>query len=105
VRNLTSEPQTISLASSQRYDFAVTAVGNATIWSWSHDKAFAATITDVNFAHAQMLTYSEVWTQVDDDGNAAAVAEYDARGFIPVPTWSETRPEEVTSSPVRFEIR
>jgi hypothetical protein len=108
VTNLLNSPQTLTLPSSQRYDFIV-AGDPGTLWNWSHDKGFALVITELRFGPLETKVFREVWNQMDKSGVQVLAGTYQAQGFIA--TDRETRklfltPESGTRSPVvTFTIR
>lgn len=67
VTNISSQPFTLVFPTTQRYDFSVTGVtGEA--WRWSHDRLFAQVTERISVQPGELLAYSEVWPQVDNNG-------------------------------------
>jgi hypothetical protein len=97
VTNLTSDPQTLELPSSQIFEFLIADPAGVEIWRWSHGQGFAAVLTPLEFAPLQTREYVEIWNQTDNSGKQVAPGTYDASGLIPA------NAPGLTSNTVRFE--
>jgi len=97
VTNLTSNPQTLMLPSSQIFDCFVMDPAGVEIWRWSHGQGFATVLTPLEFAPRQTRDYMEIWDQTDNSGKPVDPGTYDASGLI------RANAPGLTSNTVRFE--
>lgn len=112
IRNLTDSPQTLTLPSSQQYDFLIWKVlQNNTvliIWRWSNEKGFLPMITELSLAPGEVKTFSETWNQTQNDGTSAGTGGFIAQGFIATSSeilnWSIDAPTQTRSPAVSFTI-
>ena len=107
ITNITNTPRSLTLSTSQRYDFIV-AGDPGTLWNWSHDKGFLLMITTMRFGPLETKTFREVWNQADNSGVQVPAGTYQAQGFIAIGREKfnlELSPESQTRSPaVTFTI-
>ena len=100
VHNRTETSQTLTLPTSQVFDFEVTDPAAASrAWHWSHDKLFATVLTELVFDAGETREFSVVWGQVDDTGASMPKGDYRAVGFVPSPE------PGLRADEVRFAIR
>ncbi|UCF66983.1 MAG: hypothetical protein JSV80_14530 [Acidobacteriota bacterium] len=82
VTNLTSNRRVFDFPTTQVYDFVVSEPGGLDVWVWSHGMAFPATATRLDFEPGETKQFTEVWTQIDNDGEPVPVGSYEATGYL-----------------------
>lgn len=83
VRNLTSQAQTVNLATTLATDFHVFEAGAETsIWSSSDGTNAPAVITPLNFSANETKVMSYTWNQVLLDGTVLGPGDYETRGLV-----------------------
>lgn len=83
VRNLTSQPQTINLATTLATDFYVFEDGEEiALWHSSQGTAAATVITPLNFTANETKVMNFTWNQVLANGAVLAAGDYDTRGLV-----------------------
>lgn len=83
IRNRSNSAQTLDFADAQIYDFYVVNSGTSdVVWHWSAGQAFAQNVNSIDFSAGQSRSYTVMWTQLDDDGQAAAPGDYEVQGRI-----------------------
>jgi hypothetical protein len=86
VRNESDLTQSVSLPTSQVFDFEVGDPSDGSrIWHWSHDMAFATVVTEVVFDAAETKEFSVVWDQSTNAGSPIPKGAYEAVGLVPSP--------------------
>lgn len=101
VTNMSSAPVVVTMTSAQQYDVVVRQRG-ALIWQWSHDKAFAQVLRDIDMAPGGTLTYQVAWDQRDLQGRRVEPGTYDISClFLGV---QRPGPPAVEVGPVRISI-
>jgi len=81
--NRSESSQKLALPTSQVSDFEVTDPSNAArAWHWSHDRLFAAVLTEVVFGAGETKEFSAVWDKTDDSGASMPKGEYEAVGHV-----------------------
>jgi hypothetical protein len=98
VRNRSDEPRSLTLPTSQTYDFAVVGEAGREVWRWSAGRMFAQMLTEVALAPGESKTFSETWDQLCSDGRPAAAGAYRLVGSVPALAGP------VVSTEVGFEI-
>ena len=91
VTNKGSSSLKLAFPSAQQYDFVIT-MGGEEIWRWSHDKMFAAVLTEVTLAPSESVVYQEKWPQKDNQGKPVSPGRYQAIGVL------KAHPESVSPS-------
>ena len=86
----------LTFPSAQQYDFVIT-MGGEEIWRWSHDKMFAAVLTEGTLAPSESTVYQEKWPQKDYQGEPVPPGSYQVIGVL------TAHPESV-SHPLTIEI-
>ncbi|MGH8402441.1 MAG: BsuPI-related putative proteinase inhibitor [Gammaproteobacteria bacterium] len=83
VRNRSSSSQTISFSTAQLYNFVVLDSGTATeVWTWSLGQTFSQNTTTLTIAANQTQTYTIIWDQTGDSGQAVPSGNYEVIGGI-----------------------
>lgn len=96
VTNRGNSPLKLTFSSAQKYDFVVTMRGEE-IWRWSHDRMFAAVLTEITLAPSESVVYQEKWPQKDNQGEPVSPRRYQVVGAL------TAHPESV-SHPLTIEI-
>lgn len=79
VRNRSTTSQTISFNTVQQYNFVILNSGSATeVWTWSLSQSFAQTTSSLTIAAGQTQTFTVVWDQTADNGQAVPSGNYEA---------------------------
>lgn len=84
VTNKGSSSLKLTFPSAQQYDFVIT-MGGEEMWRWSHDKMFAAVLTEVTLAPSESVVYQERWSQKDNQGNLVSPGNYQVIGVLKAP--------------------
>jgi hypothetical protein len=83
VQNLTSQAQTVNLATTLATHFFVFEEGaEVSLWNSSEGTNFPAVITPLNFAANETKVMSYTWNQVLLDGFFLGPGEYETRGLV-----------------------
>ncbi len=94
--NTANSPITLTFPSGQSYDFTVRRDGNE-IWRWSHERFFTQAIREQTIDPGDSLTYTEIWEQVNNDGERVSPGKYEAAGTLTVM-------DRITTPAVAFSI-
>jgi len=90
VRNPTEEPVTLSFATSQRYDFAISdprrmgpgGSGPMPVWIWSFRRRFILVPGTETWEPGEVRTFTEVWDGRTLEGDPAPPGDYILVGFL-----------------------
>jgi hypothetical protein len=99
--NTGTTPLAATTTSAQQYEVIVRQRG-ALIWQWSHDKAFAQVVRDIEMAPGATLTYQVTWDQRDLQGRHVEPGPYDISCVFLAALRSG--PSSVEVGPVRISI-
>jgi hypothetical protein len=77
-----SSPVTLQFGSTQIYDIEVSTSAGATVWNWSHDKAFAQVLCSLDLNPGQSQSYQGQWDFKTNDGSHVPRGTYTARVWI-----------------------
>lgn len=78
--NCAGRPITRTFPDAQRYDFIVRkadAEEGEEVWRWSAGMAFAEVEGEETFQPGQQVTFTEIWEQVDSEGNPVEAGQYE----------------------------
>jgi hypothetical protein len=79
--NRTGRPLVLEFATSQRFDFVVSA-GGKPIWQWSADKMFGEVLGSETVQPGDSLVYEVEWDQRLGDGTNPGLGAYTIRGVL-----------------------
>jgi hypothetical protein len=101
VTNTGAAPLGLTMTSAQQYEVIVRQRG-ALIWQWSHDKAFAQVVRQIELASGGTLTYQVTWDQRDLQGRRVDPGSYDISCVLLAAPRSG--PPTIEVGPVRISI-
>jgi len=86
VVNATDAYQTLTFASSQKYDFVVEDAAGTETWRWSFPLVFNPADDRMDFRPRQSVVFEEVWGQVANDGSAVPTGDYGFKAILTAET-------------------
>lgn len=98
VTNRGGMPAPLTFTTSQRYDLTASRSGRE-LWRWSHGRAFAQVIQNINVRPGETISFEETWDQTDKDGDQVPPGSYKIVGWLT----AEGR-EQTTRSSVEIRI-
>ena len=82
VTNCSDDSITRTTSSSQLYDFFILDDQGEFVWFWSHDRAFAQAIVDLEYSSEPTTVYEEIWQQDTNAGNPVAPGTFEVRAVL-----------------------
>jgi len=99
IRNRSEAERTLTLPSSQTYDWIILSGKNKEVWRWSAGRMFAQVITELTFAPGESRSFTTTWNLTDGKGAPLPPGDYHVVGLVP------GRAPGLRSGPVAFSVR
>lgn len=81
IQNTGDAPVRLLMPTGQQYDFVVRRDGQE-VWRWSQGRVFTQAVTFLTLAPDETQTFTVVWNQRDNRGNAVAPGRYTITGLV-----------------------
>jgi len=78
--NCGSQPVRLEFRDGQRYEFTVHTAAGQEVWRWSADRVFTQALGEEAVEPGATVAYTEVWEQVDGNGQQVPAATYHIQG-------------------------